>query len=195
MKSFLSKILAAVLIGIFAMQGMVYAEGETDNLIDVLECDTKLAPEFDTQTTQFLQFLDQHFQNKSSDSTLVNTALARYYTYKKILLEDYARIQPNVNAIATDTEANTKYKEALDQYAKCGEMTKAYINLAREKMMQRILDSNAQKKATVIVEKYKAINRQLGGLGVNMAYLYGYFKTFENKLPGFLGNECMKKIF
>ncbi len=190
MKSYLNKILVSVLIGVFLIQSVSYAEGEPENLIDVMECDTKLPIKFDVETTKFLQFLDQHFQNKSSDSTLVNTAMARFYTYKKILQLEYAKIQPNVNA-----ESATEGEEALAQYAKCGEMTNAYIEKAKEKMMQRILDSNAQKKATIIVEKYKAINRQLGGLGVNMAYLYGYFKTFENKLPGFLGQECMKKIF
>jgi hypothetical protein len=60
-------------------------------------------------------------------------------------------------------------------------------------MVNHIKTTSSEKKATIMVEKYKSINDQLRSLNFNMAQMYSYFATFKNKLPGYLGNQCITR--
>ncbi|MBD3330143.1 hypothetical protein GF354_01275 [Candidatus Peregrinibacteria bacterium] len=151
---------------------------------DVSYCEQTMTPLFDGETLAFLQFLETHFQNKSSNSSLTNIALARFKDYKASIRSYIQEAVPN----ASGTDDVTLSLDEFYSYSKCMELADSYIALAKEKMISHIQNTNYQKKTTAIVEKYQSINDGLRDLNFKMAELYAYFVTFKNKLPFFVTN-------
>lgn len=155
---------------------------------DVINCRERLVPIYDLETVEFLRFLEDNFQNKSSNSTLTNAAIARYRGYKKDLEFHFSKIEP---LYSTDTDLKT-YTQAFEAYSLCSTVTEAYLQIAREKMIAHIQATSNQKRTTAFIEKYQAINDRLRDTNLEVAQMYGYFLTFKNKLPGFTP-QCIQQ--
>lgn len=150
------------------------------------ECYKNLVPAFDLELMDFLKFLETNFQNKSSNNSLANTAIARYNEYKNDIEDLFSGLYPkslteNQPALATDE---------ITAFNNCLKIKDEYIVQAKNKMIDHIKNTNAQKRTTVMLEKYQAINDQLRNLNLQISKLYGLFMAFKNKLPGFL-QECI----
>lgn len=145
------------------------------------DCQGKLVPAYDEETKKFLTFLETNFQNKSSTTSLSNLAIAAYTEYKKTLRSFFYSLAPKSSE--TQTDVFTSYK-------KCSEVTETYLKLAKERMLMHIRNNSAQKKTTVLLEKFQAIGERLRTLNYAVAEFYSLFLTFKNKLPGFL-KECV----
>ncbi|PIZ75439.1 hypothetical protein COY05_04005 [Candidatus Peregrinibacteria bacterium CG_4_10_14_0_2_um_filter_38_24] len=150
----------------------------------ISECRQRLTPLLDIETLEFLKFLETNFQNKSADTTLLNTAIAKYMSYKKGLNKFFGMVTLNSNVLGN--MQSTEYTN----YVKCREIMDMYISLAKQKLMNYMKSNSVQKKATMLVEKYKGIGNKLKDLNDAIAQMYGYFATFKNKSPGFL-NKCV----
>ena len=148
---------------------------------DVAECGERLGQIFDIKTVEFFKFIEGHFQSKSNNSDLINVAIAKYGKYKKDLDSVFAEVKPQ----------NEKIDAVLTSYFKCEEVKDVYIKLAKEQMMRSIKTNTVQKKSTMLTEKYKSISGKLQKMNLSLAQLKGYFKTFDNKLPGFL-SQCVQ---
>lgn len=146
-------------------------------------CQQNLVPAYDVELMDFLKFLEANFQNKSSNSSLTNIAISRYAKYKNNIEALFAELRPGVDGETYDTENQS--------YIECSKISEGYISLAKTKMIEHIKNTNAQKKTTVMLEKYQAINKLLRDLNFRVAEMYGYFMTFKEKLPGFL-QECIQ---
>ncbi len=144
------------------------------------ECRKALAPAFDIELYQFLQFLETNFQNKSSNSSLTNTAIARYRDYKRNLNRLFAQLSPK-----SDEET---YETANANFLLCSKLKNTYFDMAKKSLIDHVKKTGAQKQAIVLLEKYQAINTRLRDLNLEISQMYGYFMTFFNKLPGFLQN-------
>ena len=150
----------------------------------ISDCKNTLVPLYDIEAAAFLIFLDENFKNKSSTSSLVNIAIVRYDEYRN-----------NIENIF-DTEIAPYSTESLQSdellaHAECVEISAAYIDLMKERMVQHIKTTNYQKKTSILLEKYQSINSKLAELNYAIAQMYAYFVTFKNKLPGFL-RECIR---
>jgi len=148
------------------------------------QCRQRITPLFDIDTLEFFKFLETTFQNKSADTTLLNTAIAKYMTYKRRLNLVFGMMTLNANVVG-----NFQSDEYVN-YVRCREITDAYIDLSKQKLMDYVRSNSVQKKTTMLVEKYKAIDNRLQDLNVELAQMYGFFATFKNKSPGFL-NKCV----
>ncbi|MFH1284825.1 MAG: hypothetical protein ABIH78_04560 [Candidatus Peregrinibacteria bacterium] len=153
--------------------------------IQLEECQ-KIVEIYDFETLVFLKFLEENFQNSSSTSSLANIAIVRYREYKKSLQATFAQLAPQ----AETSDDLKKFEVAYDNYSKCAEITDTYISLAKERMIEHIKNNASQKKTTMLLEKYHAINDRLRELNMAVAEMYSFFATFKNKLPGFL-RECV----
>jgi len=153
----------------------------------IAECQQTLVPAYDLELLDFLLFLEENFQNKSSNSSLTNIAITRYAKYKIALDDLFAELDPD---ILKSTNSN-QYLAELGAYEACGKMKEVYINLAKEKMIDHIKNTAAQKKTFVMVEKYQGINNKLRKLNFSIAEMYSLFVSFQNKLPGFL-QQCVQ---
>ncbi len=158
-----------------------------DDQVDALQCQADLAVKFNQENEKFITFLKNHFENNSASSTLLNTGIARYIQHKYQINAYLAEIQPNY-----DKQADQNFKDIMANYKKCQELADIYILRAKELLKTKIVRTSSEKKATIITEKYKAINEQMGELNAEVNKMFSYYKTFDNKLTGFLGNKCMK---
>lgn len=149
-------------------------------------CNQKLGEIYDIATLQFLKFLEENFQNKSSTSSLVNTAIVRYGQYRDEINDTFSKLAPMPEGYTND---NT-YGVNLPSFTACSDMTQQYIKLAQEQLLRHIQNNNAQKRTSMLLEKFQAINNKLRDLNMAVAQLYSYFTTFKNKLAGFL-SECI----
>lgn len=167
--------------------------GEKEQLIEKIkkapigECHENLVQAYDLELTEFLIFLKTNFENKSANSTLVNIAIQRYSEYKIRLQDIFALLKADV-IIAGDTN---QYRRELESYGNCRKVMDDYISLAKTKMIEHIKNTSSQKKTTIMMEKYQAINERLADLNMEMAKLYANFVQFKNKLP-FYNKNCVK---
>lgn len=151
------------------------------------ECEEVLVPAFDLEMVDFLAFLDQNFLNKSANTTLLNTAAARYRELRDALDEKFEKLKPKSEAYSL-LEAD-QYQEALEEFLDCGEILATYKDLAKTHMINHIKSNTYQKKTLILLEKYQAINLRVRELHFALAQMYAYFLTFRNKLPAF--SDCV----
>lgn len=181
-----------VFVMLFLNAGVVLADDDDDDdsasvTVDALLCQQDLISKFSEENVKFMAFLKTHFESQSSSSTLLNTAIARYIQHKYQINQYLSEVQPNF-----DKGADQNFEDIMASYKKCQEMADVHIFRARELLKTKIVQTSSQKKATIITEKYKAINQQMGELNAEVNKMFSYYKTFDNKLTGFLGNKCMK---
>lgn len=150
------------------------------------ECQAFLKTAYDAEIADFLVFLESHFANKSSNSTLTNLAIVRYTELKKTIEAEFATILPEPSGSDDPSTAVSEFSA----YEKCSEMTELYLRMAKEQMIRHIQASSAAKRTTIMLEKYQAINAQLNNLNFEISQMYAGFLTFKNKLPGFL-SKCI----
>lgn len=149
------------------------------------QCQKTIVPVYDVELLMFLGFLEENFQNKSADSSLINIAIARYGEYKNYLISTFASLTPKYSS---DTGMKT-YEHEFDAYQLCYDITEAYIKLAKDQMIMHIKNNVAQKKTSMLLEKYKAISEKLRDLNLAIAQMYSLFTTFRKKLPFFV-EDC-----
>lgn len=157
------------------------------------DCQSALAPIYDIELKQFLEFLDTNFQNKSSNSSLTNIAIARYQDYKENLNNLFARVNVGVSDYMSLNETDPTQNGVLAQqsYAACSDLKTAYFDQAKKAMIDHIKKTAAVKTTTIMLEKYQAINSQLRDLNTAISQMYGYFMSFKVMLPGFV-ESCLK---
>ncbi len=154
----------------------------------IVNCKDNLFERYDIELVEFLEFIDNNFQNKSANSSLVNIAISRYAEYKITVDNIFASIVPGSNA----GDLTPLNKDELQAYSDCSKIKESYLELGKKQMIEHIKNTTAQKRATILSEKYKAINDRLRDLNFSIARMYGYFKTFGEKLPFFVAN-CITK--
>ncbi len=142
------------------------------------DCLSVLAPIYDIELKQFLEFLEVNFQNKSSSSSLTNIAIARYQNFKENLNNLFAKV--NVN------DAGQEYLAIQAAYATCGEIKNEYFDKAKKVMIDHIKKTTAIKTTTIMLEKYQSINSKLRDMNTSISQMYGYFMSFKSMLPGFV---------
>lgn len=146
------------------------------------ECQTALAPIYDIEIKQFLEFLDTNFKNKSSTSSLTNIAIARYQDFKENLNNIFAKISIN--------SSDQNYVAAQTAYALCANIKNEYFAQAKKMMIDHIKMTVSVKTTTILLEKYQAINNKLRDTNTAISQMYGYFTSFSKMLPSFV-EKCL----
>ena len=149
------------------------------------DCRATLTQIYDIETLEFFEFLEANFENKSSNSSLINIAIARYRDYKHTVYAYLDMLSPSSTAVS-----GSNLLSESEGYLLCRKLADSYVQLTKEQMINHIKSTNYQKKTTILTEKYHAINDELRSLNLVFAQLYAHFMTFKNKLPGFL-QKCI----
>jgi hypothetical protein len=170
----------------------VFASAEDDKnkaaLISILEsskmvdCERALKPIFAIELKQFMEFLETNFQNKSSNTSLMNIAIARYQNFKENLNNYFAKVDigdPSQNFLQSQTA-----------YTVCASLKNQAFLDAKKAMIDHIKKTTAAKTTTVLLEKYQSINSKLRDLNTSISQMYGFFMSFKAMLPGFVG-KCL----
>ena len=199
MKKTLRKISILCLMVFYCLGSVALAEGISSDIPEIEEvlsiydsdetvqnCKKTLVPLYDVETARFLKFLENSFQNKSSNSSLVNLAIVRYREYKQTLRKYFNKKSPSPTGIGLED-----YDTQINAYYECNEILDTYLEIAKEQMISHIKATNYQKKTTVLLEKLHAINDQLRELNLSISKMFSFFATFKNKLPGFI-DKCVQ---
>lgn len=148
----------------------------------VSECKNTLVPLMDIELKEFLDFLDQTFQNKSSNSSLTNLAIAKYSEYKTNIDNLFSRINVN-DEVANIVAAN-------NAYGICAGLVDEYYAAGKKILFDHIKQNTSVKTTAILLEKYQAINSKLRDLNMTISQMFGYFSTFKAVFPGFL-KQCI----
>jgi len=140
--------------------------------------------------TEFATKIETMFQNKSSNSSLVPTALLLFDTYSRKQdmlcgLFHYYLFDKTVTQDASATDLNTTNNLQTDvntRYGECRTILTKTVDDANILMMNHIKSTAAQKQASLFSEKYKAVNAKMNDLNNSVARMYAFFQTFANKL-------------
>ena len=199
------KIVAVMVVAMllnFSLAGVTFADNQlvspSGEVGLISQCTVTLPPKYTEELQSFLSFLDETFKNKSSDSSLTDIAIQRFTEYKRAIKAIFANLGPQAYALIdgkagvdVDKTKTISSIAEIDAYSNCQKLTEEYIETGKQQMIDRIKGSATQKSATIMLEKYKAINMKLRELNVEIAKMYAMFMSFANKLPGFL-RECVR---
>lgn len=153
---------------------------------------------FEPELKDFFMFLDSNFKNKSSTSSLVPLAIARYAEYRDSLRRQFQKVQiAGTKKAESETSGLSNipnFEQQVKDYALCQEIVNTYISLGREQMLKHVKTAAAQKKTVMLLEKLKALNVKLRGLNMKISEMFALFKTFKEKFPGYSDKKCMKSL-
>ncbi len=195
----MKKILASILILILSNVGLVYAANEPSTYIDLeialkpviqknvedlvanpTNCKIILPRIYDDYTKLFFKFLEENFNNKSSNTSLTNIAIAKFREYKTLIEDTFLLVTPDIGGEGLAQQFTT--------ISECAQLTQTYIEVKKELMIDHIRNTSAQKRATIFVEKSRVINNRLSDLNLQIAYMFSHFASFNNRLPQFVKN-------
>lgn len=154
----------------------------------ISDCETSLDPLFQMETILFIQFLDTHYSNKASTSSLNDIAIMRFYEYKKKLNYYLNNLSPKTGELIDRNNIIEEY----DKYRVCEGLSTAYVQVAKNKMFEHVRTNVYVKKSTMVAESLIPINEEMRELLFSFTKMYSYFLTFKDKLPGFL-SDCITK--
>jgi len=138
------------------------------------DCLTGMRPFIDQKNKEFREYLQANFQNKSTNSSLLDLALKRFELYKNDLMNKYMTypFQPGFSLAAEVTGSLSCYQQMQTEIALSEALLKEYFTTT----------SNL-KTSSALMQKLKTINKQLDQLAVAVAQMYGKYETFNNKIP------------
>ncbi len=137
----------------------------------------------DIQLTSFRSFLATNFQNKSSTSSLLETAFARYREFRSALYTKYNSYMPQQGA--------SQLTEGLGSNA-CFTAVQDALDAAQNELQQRAVQTSTVKKTTALISKYQQINAKLATLNRTFITMKTYLDTFAAKLPCYIVKGCNK---
>lgn len=146
-------------------------------------CQIELRQYFDTAMRDYRNFLETTFQNKSSTSSLLDTAFAHYKEFRTAAMNKYAQYLPQQGA--------GQLSEGLQPGA-CLAIVEENLAEARRLLESRARTSSSVKKTTALISKYQEINNQLRTLNQSFITMKAYLDTFAAKLPCYIKKSCNK---
>jgi hypothetical protein len=137
----------------------------------------------DVEMGRYRDFMTTNFQNKSSTSSLLDTAFARYKELRTALYNKYFTFFPQQGAL--------QLTEGLEP-GDCLKIVQDSLAEARRELGRRALQTGTVRKTTALVDKYQEINAQLRVLNRSFLTLKSYLDTFAQKLPCYIKKSCNK---
>jgi hypothetical protein len=159
--------------------GEVNNETKRENLV----CAIEMQKVIDVQMYNYITWLDTHFENKSSSSSLLDGAIARYKELQTVLYDELRNHFPHANAVlfAESVEPNECFKLVDDT-----------LNTARKLLSNKAKSTSAVKKTTALIDKYQEINNKLDILNTTYLQMKGYLDTTADKIPCYINESCNK---
>ncbi len=151
--------------------------------IQDIRCQQAISPFLVEQKKLYQQFLETHFSNKSSSSSLLDVAFDRYKEYRESLMNEYAKYYPQ--------QGTPQVKEGLEPSACLGLIDVELAN-ARQMLKSKALKTSVVKQATALTQKYQDLNEKLRTLNQNIVWMKTYLDTFAEKLPCYVHSSCIR---
>lgn len=174
-------IIAILIIVVFSFHtGIVHAQ-ESDLSTKDTKCVEEMKPFMEEKTTEFREYLTQHFQSKKTNTSLLDLALKRFELYKKDLRDKYKTYFAETGkAIFSETHDNLSCKKKMDEEIQTMELLlKSYYK-----------QTSNIKTSTAYMTKLQQINKKLDTLVFNITQMLGKWNSLENRIPCFV-KQCL----
>lgn len=132
---------------------------------------------------KYNQFMESHFNNKSSTGTLLSDAFGKYQQYRTMLYDHYAQYFPQQYAL--------QLTEGIEP-GDCLRLVEDALSRARNIIEQKARTTSTVKKTTALLQKYKDINDQMATLVQSFMTMKKHLDTFADKLPCYVRRSCNK---
>jgi len=126
----------------------------------------------------FAEYLNTHFQSEKLNSELVDQAIDAYKSFRRNIYDELDKYKLG------SLESSEQYK-ALDE---CIRLTEKSVLEAKDIFKNHFNTTAVFKKSTILLDKYKGINKKLGDLNFVISQIVGAFSTFNNKIMCFISN-------
>lgn len=133
------------------------------------------------ESNKYNQFINTHFENKSSTGSLLDTAFAKYDEYRTLLFNKYYTYLPKVGADMS--------LESIKSGSCLAQVTTA-LDDAMQILMRKAQTTSAVKKTTALMDKYKEINDKLAVMNKSFANFKSYMDKFSLKVPCYIKDKC-----
>lgn len=162
------------------------AGGNTDT-VEQTDINVICQDEFQTFTDQkmkeFRTWMETHFQNKSSTTSLLTDGIAKYEELRQTLLIELAKYKPHQSA--------AQLTEMLEAPA-CRKIADTALAEAKRLLESKSRSTSAVKRSTALLDKYRAVNDKLSKLARDYLQMKAYLDTFAAKLPCYVKRSCNK---
>lgn len=169
--------------GLWMMYPATHAE-DVSSETKTVSCIQKFRPYANAENIKFAAFMDQHFSNESSDSTLLPTAIVAYRSFREHLRAKFEEL--------ANSELYATQSEQISQRLTCHAELIVQYNLAEQSIKSHARKTSYIKKTTALTQKLSEINGKMRTLNRSIGELKGYFDTFAQKLPGYL-KDCLQQ--
>lgn len=152
---------------------------EEDNKI----CQLEMKNFIDVELKRYRDFMETHFQNKSSTSSLLDAALERYKEFRKAVNDKFSQFSPQPLALLAS--------ETIEPGA-CFKQVQAALQEAKRSLTSKARQTSAVKQTTALIRQYQHMNEQLRTLSESFLTMKAYLDTFATKLPCYVRKSCLK---
>jgi len=142
-------------------------------------CITAMRPFLDKKNKEFQEYLTTNFQNKSTNTSLLDLALTRFELYKNDLMKEYMTYY---NTAGLNLES-----EAMGSMS-CYQQMQTDISINEALLKKYFTQTSNIKTTSALMQKLKKINKQLDKLATSVAQMYGKYETFNNNVPCIIEN-------
>ncbi|MCA9373664.1 MAG: hypothetical protein R3B71_00655 [Candidatus Gracilibacteria bacterium] len=153
-------------------------EGEENSF-----CQADLTAFLATEVPRYNEWMESHFNNKSSTTSLLDDAFARYTDFRASLYGRYNNYFPYQGAL--------QLSEGLE-LGECRDILEKALRSARDTLEQKAITTSTVKKTTALLQKYQSINGQLRNLYQSFITMKKHLDTFADKLPCYISKQCNK---
>lgn len=155
----------------------VYAQDQTADEI----CVEKMKPFMESKSSELRTYFKEHFQNKTTNSSLLDLALKRFDKYKKNLNTEMIKYSPQAGL--------GLYSESLQNFA-CTKKVNDEIEMM-EKLLRSYFEQTAQvKKTSALMNKLKEINKKMDAMLKAVMEMYGKWTSLKGRIPCFI-KKCI----
>jgi len=156
----------------------VYAQNDvaTDT-----KCVEEMKPYMEEKSAEFRTYLNQHFQSKKTNTSLLDLALKRFELYKKDLRTKYESYFPEVGfKLYSETNDTLNCEKKMNDEIKTMEaLLKTYYK-----------QTSNIKTSTALMTKLQQINKKLEKLVLNVTQMLGKWNTLKDRIPCFV-KKCL----
>ncbi len=166
-------------IFIISTSGNVLAQTSTDPV--EIKCTEEMKPFIKEKSAEFRAYLNEHFQNKSTNTSLLDLALKRFDVYKKDLRTKYESYFPQAGF--------TLYSETQKKLS-CAKQMNDEIRIMEELLKSYYKQTSNIKTSTAFMTKLQQINKKLDQLSLEVTQMLGKWNSLKSRIPCFI-KKCL----
>jgi len=187
MKNKIKKIGIGILIAMLMIAGISsFTKYENtlaadEELSQASKCIIEMTPFVKGKSTEFREYLEKHFSNKSTNSSLLEAALLKFQQIEKEILDKLDTYTP---------ESGQDLSTQISTLLNCRRVVEDEITLMKSLMKRFAIKTNQIKVTSALQTKMAEINKKLSDLDKQVTLMLGRYETLSNRFPCYV-QQCI----